>query len=1480
MLKKNVQKSIERGLINFKKCPKERLTCDYIESRLDNLERDWDLFRQNNNKLCEISNPEDLSKSDYDKLEMYDVTEEAYHNYKSQMKKLLKTMTSVTTLLENSRDSMQSSCSQLVKLPKITIPVFSGKYSEWITFRDLFVALVHKNSSLTDVQKLHYLKGHVSGEAEQLIRYTPLTEANYLHCWSQLEKRYDNKRYLSNCILKRLFGQRRIITESSTAFKELLDTTTDCLNALKNLDIDVTTWDIIIIHVITYKLDMETRKQWELNVSNNNCNNLPTFEEFKLFLENRFRAFECLEPKRPQVAGTSFSQNQSKSFLANNKNNNNPLPCEFCSDIHKLCFCKLFSKQNLEFRREFVSKNKLCFNCLGRNHTVYECNIKASCRLCNKRHHSLLHQGVTNETPDDTIASNLNTIEEPDPFTETNPLVSCLATNKLKKSKQVLLATALLKAKSITGELHVVRALIDQGSQACFITEAMVQYLRLKRIPVKGTVTGLGNNKTISTKYIVHLLIESRTDPEFKLTVKAYVIRNITSYIPEQNIDIINWAEINTLLLADPYFGKPNKIDVLLGADVYSSIIKEGLKKSPPGTLIAQNTALGWIISGVVPDSPKELSSTETVEINVMHAQINNDEMLKRFWEIEEHNNCKKILSDEEQRCENIYAQTTRRTHEGRYVVKLPFREENPACKYGRSREIAEIRLKSLEKRLSKNDSLRNNYHEVIDEYLQLGHMRLLTKNDNKKDEAVYLPHHAVIRNDKTTSKVRVVFNASERNMKGVSLNDTLMVGPTLQADLRHIVMKWRVYPIALVADIIKMYRQVQISEEDTVFQRILWRSTPDKNIDDYELLTVTFGTAAAPYLAVRTLHQLAYDGKEKYPLAAEKVLNSFYMDDLMTGSYNVNDAVELYKQMTGLLNEGGFTLQKWNSNSKELIKKITLLTNQNKKMKTKSCDNKENISNTECDISINEDTNQIKVEIQEDTNVKILGLTWNRKNDSFNYTVTLSPSIIPVTKRIILADISRLFDPLGWIAPTIVLAKIFIQKLWLTGLGWDEILPDTLISEWETYRSELQQLTKIQIPRWLKLTSNDKIIELHGFCDASSSAYAAVVYVRIIGASDDINVSLLVARTRVAPIKQISIPRLELCGAVILAKLLIETAELLNIPKNNLRAWTDSTVVLGWLNSHPSRWKTFVANRVSEILTCLSSSQWFYISSKQNPADSASRGISPALLLKNTLWFNGPDDMTTQAFLAAFRRFVSRRGHCSQLWSDNGTTFIGANKDLKQLASIQSSLAENLEAKGTEWHFIPPHSPNFGGIWEAGIKSTKFHLKRTIGDSCLTYEEISTLLSQVEACLNSRPINVISNSDPSELLPLTPGHFLIGEPLVAVPDYNYENSNINSLTRWQFIQKTLQIFWRRWSNEYLNSFLNRTKWTSKLPEPNVGDVVIIKDDNIPPGRWLLGRIINKHPGHDGVTRVVTLRTKGSTIRRPTSKICTLPVND
>ncbi|XP_050555466.1 uncharacterized protein LOC126911596 [Spodoptera frugiperda] len=370
-----------------------------------------------------------------------------------------------------------------------------------------------------------------------------------------------------------------------------------------------------------------------------------------------------------------------------------------------------------------------------------------SCRICKKRHHSLLHLNRDANTGKDSQVQDTATKSAVDSnSTNDSQIVACLSTGKIAKPSQVLLATALIKAESKTGQFMTVRALLDQGSQACFITEATVQLLRLKKSLVSGVITGLGNNSSTAAKYMVTLTIKSKIDDNFQLKINAYVLTKITSYLPEKsmNISSFDWIDSYGLSLADPNFNTPNRIDILLGADAYASIIKEGIVRSPTGTLIAQNTALGWILSGLVASSNDKEMQHLPKNISVNCAQFNEDNLLRKSWEIEEQTSSKRILNPEEQRCEELYTKTTVRDDTGRYIVRLPFRNDDPACKG--SRYIAEMRLKSLEKRLSKDTCLKDKYIGVINEYLQLGHLRPVKEGDDKKDQAVYLPHHAVVR--------------------------------------------------------------------------------------------------------------------------------------------------------------------------------------------------------------------------------------------------------------------------------------------------------------------------------------------------------------------------------------------------------------------------------------------------------------------------------------------------------------------------------------------------------------------------------------------------------------------------------------------------------------------------------------------------------------------------------------------------------------
>lgn len=714
-MQEDVYKRIIKAQSNFKKSPRDRVTIAYLETRLESLEQLWQQFLKGHQTIIKTLDAETMEGSPYITEDQYDTAMELYIDYKCALKEgLLKLNESKKAEIT----TKSASCSQApkhthVKLPKIVIPTFSGLYTEWMTFRDLFQSLIHNNDDIDDVQKLHYLKGHLKGEAEQLLRHTAVTQENYEQCWNLLRNRYNNKQYLINCIFKRFFGHKAIVVESSHAIKELHDITTETINAISSLGIDVNSWDVIMIYIVSQKLDSESRKQWEAKVSSHMASDkeaLPTLNQFKEFLETRYRSLEFLDDKLMSHSKSKYHSYNSNNIVQSKPNSFNSLhvaatTCVFCKGEHRLVNCQDFRSADVDTRRSFVQSHGFCFNCLGNNHSVKICRNNTSCQICNRRHNSLLHsKGVSQLTDSGPVDERIaNNYQVPSMGSE-NPTTSSNVANHFVQGviHQVLLATALVKGETRNGGEQFLRALIDQGSQASFITESAVQLLGLKRTSAKGVISGLGGESGLVSRSIVEFEIGSRLSSGCKFKITAYVLKKLTSQLPSAVVSINSWPELEHLYLADPEYNTPNKIDILLGAEVYGKIIKEGLIKCPSGSPVAQNTALGWILSG-------QVHSKARVSCNIvnMHTQI--DQLLRSFWELEAEPNYKqKILSEEEQRCEDIYQSTTTRDEDGRYIVRLPFRDPHPTCVYGKSREIALRRGRFLERKLQIKRFLEN----------------------------------------------------------------------------------------------------------------------------------------------------------------------------------------------------------------------------------------------------------------------------------------------------------------------------------------------------------------------------------------------------------------------------------------------------------------------------------------------------------------------------------------------------------------------------------------------------------------------------------------------------------------------------------------------------------------------------------------------------------------------------------------------------
>ncbi|GBM38205.1 hypothetical protein AVEN_8269-1 [Araneus ventricosus] len=763
---------------------------------------------------------------------------------------------------------------------------------------------------------------------------------------------------------------------------------------------------------------------------------------------------------------------------------------------------------------------------------------------------------------------------------EANPESQFVATGIEKgKPKNVLLSTIRALVKNKFSEWVEVRCLLDVGSQSCLCTKACAERLQLKMEKVNIVVSCV-NDASIIVKNCVKTSVANK-DKSFERELLMLVVNKITDFIPNKIINVdVDVSEF--VLLADHSFNVPDKIDMLLGAEIFYELLRPGQIYAQNSQLLLQNTVFGYVVSGSV---------DQVAEDRVHCGLILCDDLnktLKQFWEIESVD-VKSAGDTEASLCEDHFVRTHKRNEEGRYVVSMAL-SRDPSC-LGNSKDMAVRQLNSLWKRLSRDSEYFSLYTDFLREYEDLGHLERVVESSEPPTQ-YYIPHHGVLRPDKLTTKLRVVFNASSPTTTGMSLNDILMKGDVIE-DVFQTISRFRRHKFAFTTDIQKMYRQILIDPDQQDLQRIVWKTGPNTEVSAYRLKTVTYGMSNAPFLAIRTLQQLAEDEKSRFPLASEALLHDTYMDDIVSGAPDLKTARRLQSQLRDALQSCGMTLHKWSSNSPEFLNSSL---------------------STDVEHSFSVDT---------DLSVKTLGISWKPFQDRFVFKVSISmkPSY---TKREVLSVIARLYDPLGFLGPVLTKTKVLLQRLWQLRLDWDDVLPNPIADEWKEFVTTMKYIKKVKITRFI-LTDTWLRIVLQGFADASEAVYGAVVYLQCFYQSNDAKVTILASKSRVAPIRVISIPRLELCACVLLAQLVQKLRSSLRLEISDIALHTDSTIALVWLKTPANHLKTFIANRVSKVQRLTENCCWSHVPSPLNPADLVSRGLSPRDLPELQLWWSGP---------------------------------------------------------------------------------------------------------------------------------------------------------------------------------------------------------------------------------------------------------------
>ncbi|XP_048001299.1 uncharacterized protein LOC125238053 [Leguminivora glycinivorella] len=1150
---------------------------------------------------------------------------------------LAKTQCMVKCSEKANEPKMQASnnLAQTVRLPVISLPTFDGSYEHWLQFRDTFSSLVHNSQEITSIQKFHYLKSSLKGNALLVIDSLEFSADNYAIAWELLLNRYDNSRLLVHNHVKALFSIQSLNKESPALLRKLLDTVLKNLRALKLLGEPTESWDTLIIYLVVSKLDSTTEREWEqykstlLPVSNENKTALKVDDLLK-FIRDRADMLETLlvTHSRSNLNSTYPPHDAKKSNTHNahtapkvhynvvteksvDKSHSKQTPikklCSMCNGKHPLYSCQAFIDLNMQDKLKLVRDKSLCENCLRTGHAPSECRY-GPCRKCNKKHNSIIHEDEKDEASDKRSVALLATDSAPrSPASSSsipdnniahaqhvlqvsNAHIDEDVYARLSSRRPVILATALVEIPDNYGNYHKTRVILDNGSEGCLITEALCDKLNPQTLQSTEELNGIGNLATHSSRACEIEINSLVTD--FKARLQCRVLPRLTSSLPTFPSKRNHFRIPDNVSLADPNFYESRPVEVLIGADLFWELL-EGLVKITRLTNGAYliNTQLGWIVSG-----PVSSNARNTKPINCNFAQSIDmpslDTQLRRFWEIEEiQSNTKSYdtRSEEEMACEDHFVKTTTRLEDGRFCVQLPLKE--PPESLGDSFAQAKRRYMSLEKRLSRDPIYKGMYSDFIKEYLALGHMKRVNTYGTPN---YFLAHHGIYRAHAQKTRLRVVFDASAPTTSGKSLNDIQMVGAPIQGDLVAILLRFRENRYVACADIEKHYRQVLIDESQRDLQLILWRDKPSDDLDIYQLSTVTYGTAAAAFLSCRCLKQLALECTD--PEVARTIRDDFYVDDFISGSSSIPELLRICDETAKVLNSGCFPLRKW-------------------------------VFNFECtDKRYNDDDTSKELSLGEHAHSKTLGLGWYNKSDELFYHTRHEENAKPVTKRIILSTASQVFDPLGLLSPMIIIAKCLLQRLFLLKVDWDAAVPDDVTQAWHRFVNNLAILPSIRIPR--HVMCNDPIcIDLHIFTDASQVAYGTCAYVRTIDKQSAVTVQLLCSKSKVAPISPpLSTPRLELSACLLGAKLFNKIKESFRAKFNQVIFHTDSTIALSWLRMQPNLLKPFVQNRVAQIHEITKEYSWHHVSGKCNPADLVSRGVQLDALRTSSLWWNGPD--------------------------------------------------------------------------------------------------------------------------------------------------------------------------------------------------------------------------------------------------------------
>ncbi|XP_042887248.1 uncharacterized protein LOC122263026 [Penaeus japonicus] len=824
--------------------------------------------------------------------------------------------------------------------------------------------------------------------------------------------------------------------------------------------------------------------------------------------------------------------------------------------------------------RASLEKAKLCFNCLRSNHRVTTCRKATVCEVdnCGMWHHKLLHDAFNKEDTSEKAGK-----------VSTQPKVSTksCACNPSKDSK-IALPIVKVKVGRLGMDNHIsTLALLDPGSNSTFCTKALIDKLGISGKSVTLNMTTI--NKVEDTE-VEEITLEMVTGGRKKQTIvleKVYALKDFPPSLQggvTSQVDVKKWRHLESLELPNV---NAEVVSIVIGQDYPHLLKPQEVRSGKDNEPYAIRTVLGWAINGPVGDDPH----SKEVFNNLIHTIPTSESSLsiqvEKFWAIdgcEDLNKNTSCMSKDDKEVLSLWDKSVVKIN-GHFQLPIPFKRNPPELCNNRS--MVDKRQESLKKRLIKNPALLDEYNKEI--------MKLVTKGQAEvvPDEEIdafpgltwYLPIFNV-KNEKKPEKFRLVFDCAAEFM-GTSLNKHVLQGPDLTNKLFGILQRFRKEKVAIMSDIEAMYYQVKVTPSHRNALRFLWWTDGDlsKDPEIYRMTVHPFGGIWSPSCATYALLHTANDQKD---------------------NFDEEEAVNLRRSIASMLKTGGFKLTKWTSNSKHVLQDIP------------SDEQAKNVK------SLDLDEDSLPVE-------HALGLEWNTINDTL--AIRIQEKCRPQTKRGLLSILSSVYDPLGLVSPFILIGKKIFQDECRLQKGWDDHLSEEGMKRWTRWLLDMEHLKDINIERCFKPPGfNEVSYQIHHFSDASEYAYGTVSFLRLVDRNKNIHCAFLAAKSRLAPMKSTTTPRLELAAATTAVKIDEALHQELGLELIESTFWTDSMIVIQYIKNKSKRFKTFVANRVAYIQGSTDIKQWRYIPSKENPADDVSRGLHGEQMKRNQRWLQGPE--------------------------------------------------------------------------------------------------------------------------------------------------------------------------------------------------------------------------------------------------------------